>query len=110
MTHPLVHPGKRSSFATGVGEERGEGGGERKERAVTTWPPGLMVGGKGATVNLFHSRARLFALRDIEETGENDGRTQSREIASKWRLLLRNLDRSRSIGWLVSPMGWTSVV
>lgn len=57
------------------------------------------MGGKGATVNLFHSRARLFALRDIEETGENDGRTQSREIASKWRLLLRNLDRSRSIGW-----------
>lgn len=36
MTHPLVHPGKRSSFATGVGEERGEGGGERKKRAVTT--------------------------------------------------------------------------
>ena len=38
-----------------------------------------MVGGKGATVNLFRSQARLFALRDIEGIGENDGRTQSRE-------------------------------
>lgn len=93
MTHPLVHPGKRSSFATGsedvktgVGRREEKKEREREKKTVTTrlWPPGLMVGGKGATVNLFHSQARLFALRDTEAIGEDDGRTQSREIASKW--------------------------
>lgn len=54
------------------------------------------MGGKGATVNLFHSRARLFALRDIEETGENDGRTQSREIASRVETFVA---QSRSISF-----------